>query len=182
MAREYGDAVMIVLPSDHLIKYNKIFINTMNDACEIAAEGENLITIGITPTYPETGYGYIKFNTDEIKGRAYKVDKFVEKPDLETAKSYLESEQYFWNSGMFVWKVSTLLKHLKNCLPDIAAGLERIGAVIGTAEENDVLEREFRRFKSESVDYGVMEKSGNIYTLTGAFGWDDVDHGLPLAD
>jgi mannose-1-phosphate guanylyltransferase len=180
MAREYGDAVMIVLPSDHLIKYNKIFINTMNDACEIAAEGENLITIGITPTYPETGYGYIKFNTDEIKGRAYKVDKFVEKPDLETAKSYLESEQYFWNSGMFVWKVSTILKNLKNCLPDIAAGLERIGAVIGTAEENDVLEREFRRFKSESVDYGVMEKSGNIYTLTGAFGWDDVGSWLAL--
>ena len=100
MAKRYGDAVMMVLPSDHLIKYTSLFLNTLSDACEVAEQGENLVTLGIAPDSPETGYGYIKFQPEETLGRAFAVDKFVEKPDLETAKAYLASEQYLWNSGM----------------------------------------------------------------------------------
>ena len=180
MKKKYGDAMMLVLPSDHLIKYNTIYITTLEDAIDVAAEGKNLVTIGITPDAPETGYGYIRLKSNERCRRAFKVDRFVEKPDLERAKEYLASEEYLWNSGMFVWKVSTVLENLQKYLPDTFAGLERIGAAVGTADEQAVLEKEFSAFKAESIDYGIMEKAKNIYILTGAFGWDDVGSWLAV--
>jgi len=180
MEKRYGDAVMLVLPSDHLIKYNKIFLNTLEDACETAEQGDNLVTLGIAPDSPETGYGYIKFQPDITLGHAFSVEKFVEKPDLETAKGYLASEQYLWNSGMFVWKVSTILKNLEEHLPETYEGLQRIKESIGTETEEQVLEREFHAFRSESIDYGVMEKAKHIYILSGAFGWDDVGSWLAV--
>ncbi len=174
IAKKYGDAMMVVLPSDHMITYGSIFLNTLRDACATAEQGENLITIGIAPDSPETGYGYIKFKPDQVSGRTFAVDQFVEKPDLKTAKIYVASEQYLWNSGMFIWKASTILKALEKHLPDIYSGLQRIADAMETVQEQQVLEREFRSFHPESIDYGVMEKAGNIYVLTGAFGWDDV--------
>lgn len=180
ISRKYDDAVMFVLPSDHLIKYNTIFLNTLSDAAEIAEQGDNLVTLGITPDYPETGYGYIKFNPEETLARAFAVDRFVEKPDLETAKTYLATEQYLWNSGMFIWKVSTILKNLEQYLPETYAGLLKIKNAIGTEEERSVLEREFEAFCSESIDYGIMEKAQHIYTLAGSFGWDDVGSWLAV--
>ena len=113
IAKKHKDALMLVLPSDHLIKFNKMFVSTLRDACRIAEMGDNLVTIGIMPDYPETGYGYIKFNNHEMEGRAYKVERFVEKPSLEAAKEYLATEEYLWNSGMFIWKVSSILKNIK---------------------------------------------------------------------
>lgn len=171
---------MMVLPSDHLIKYTSIFVNTLTDACEVAEQGENLVTLGITPDSPETGYGYIKFIPDRTLGRAFAVERFVEKPNLETAKEYVASEQYFWNSGMFIWKVSTILNNIKSFLPDTFEGLERIQAAVGTEQQESVLEKEFYQFQSESIDYGIMEKASNIYILTGAFGWDDVGSWLAV--
>ena len=181
MAKRYGDAVMMVLPSDHLIKYTSLFLNTLSDACEVAEQGENLVTLGIAPDSPETGYGYIKFQPEETLGRAFAVERFVEKPDLETAKAYLASEQYLWNSGMFIWKTSTILKNLEAYLPEMYQGLGKIGEAIGTPMEEQVLEREFHAFKAESIDYGVMEKAKNIYILSGAFGWDDVGSWLAVS-
>ena len=181
MAKRYGDAVMMVLPSDHLIKYTSLFLNTLSDACEVAEQGENLVTLGIAPDSPETGYGYIKFQPETTLGRAFSVEKFVEKPDLETAKAYLASEQYLWNSGMFIWKTSTILKNLEAYLPETYQGLGKIGEAIGTPVEEQVLEREFHAFKAESIDYGVMEKAKNIYILSGAFGWDDVGSWLAVS-
>lgn len=180
MAKKYGDGIMMVLPSDHLIKYTSIFISTLSDACDVAEQGPNLVTLGITPDSPETGYGYIKFLPDRSLGRAFAVDRFVEKPNLETAKEYVVSEQYLWNSGMFIWKISTILDNLKEYLPEIYEGLCRIGAAIGTETQEHVLEREFEAFRPESIDYGVMEKAKNIYILTGAFGWDDVGSWLAV--
>lgn len=180
IAKKYGDAVMVVLPSDHMITYSSIFLSTLRDACIVAEQGENLVTIGIAPDSPETGYGYIKFKPDQADGRAFVVDRFVEKPDLKTAKAYVASEQYLWNSGMFIWKASAILKALEQHLPDIYDGLGRIADAIGTELEQQVLEREFRSFQPESIDYGVMEKAGNIYVLTGAFGWDDVGSWLAV--
>lgn len=180
VASKYDDAVMIVLPSDHLIKNNEVFADTFKEAVQIAEEGANLVTVGITPNYPETGYGYIKYNQDDKKNNAYSVEKFVEKPDLETAKSYLADGTYLWNSGMFVWKVSTILDCFKKFMPDTYEGLLKIKAAVGTADENAVLEAEFPNLESQSVDYGIMEKADSIYTLPGNFGWDDVGSWLAV--
>lgn len=180
MAKKYDDAIMLVLPSDHLIKFNKMFLSVLKDSCDVAEKDRNLVTIGITPAYAETGYGYIKFDSHVMEGRAYKVDRFVEKPSLEVAKEYLETEEYLWNSGMFVWKLSSILYNLERFMPETFAGLKRIQASIGTPEEEDVLRKEFAQFQSQSIDYGIMEKAENIYTVPGTFGWDDVGSWLAV--
>ncbi len=180
IAKKYEDAIMMVLPSDHLIKYNKMFLNTLSEGCTIAEKADNLVTIGITPDYPETGYGYIKFNPDEVDGHAFAVDRFVEKPSLEVAKEYLETEEYLWNSGMFIWKVSTILANMKKFLPDTYQGLQKIADAIGTEEQENVLWEVFPKFTSESIDYGIMEKAKHIYIIPGTFGWDDVGSWLAV--
>lgn len=168
------DAVMIVLASDHLIKNCDVFIDTLNKGCAIAESGSNLVTLGITPNYPETGYGYIKYKKDSACGDAFAVDAFVEKPDLETAKGYLASGDYLWNSGMFIWKVSTILDCFKDFMPSTYEGLMKIKSAVGTDGADAVLEEEFPKLESQSVDYGIMEKAENIFILPGTFGWDDV--------
>ena len=180
MAEKYEDALMMVLPSDHLIKYNQMFLNALKDGCKIAEQGENLVTIGITPDYPETGYGYIKSRPDEAQGNAYAVDRFVEKPDIRTAKEYLETEEYLWNSGMFIWKVSTILQNIHKFLPNLYEGLDTIRASIGTDKQEMTLEKVFPELESVSIDYGIMEKAQNIYILPGVFGWDDVGSWLAV--
>ena len=181
--KKYDDAVMVVLPSDHLIKFNSMFINTLKDAIEVAEEETNMATIGITPNYPETGYGYINFGEEKQNTKnhnVYKVERFVEKPNLEKAKEYLLSGKYLWNSGMFVWKASTILGQFEKLLPDTYAGLLKIEEALGTEDAESVLEIEFQKFQSESIDYGIMEKAQDIYTLPGNFGWDDVGSWLAL--
>lgn len=180
ISKKYGDALMMVLPSDHLIKYEPIFRQTLQDACRVAEQGENLVTLGITPDEPETGYGYIKFNPNVTLERAYAVERFVEKPNLEKAKEYLASQEYLWNSGMFIWKVSTILNNIKAYLPEMYEGLETIKAAIGTEAQESVLKETFPSLQSVSVDYGIMEKAQNIYTLAGTFGWDDVGSWLAV--
>lgn len=180
ISKKYEDAIMIVLPSDHLIKYNGMFVNCLREACEIADKEDDLVTIGITPDYPETGYGYIKFNSLRTVGRAFSVDRFVEKPNLEVAKEYLASEEYLWNSGMFIWKVTSILEKFQQFLPEIYSGLCDIRKNIGTAQYEEVLNKRFNDFMSVSIDYGIMEKANNIYILPGAFGWDDVGSWLAV--
>ena len=178
IGRKYDDAVMLVLPSDHLIGYEDIYVSTLKKAVAVAEEGKNLVTIGITPTYPETGYGYINFGKEA--GSAYEVERFVEKPDLPTAKKYLASGKYLWNSGMFVWKISSIMTDLKEFMPDIYEGALRIGEAFGTEKFTETLVKEFTAFTSESIDFGIMEKASNIYTIPGSFGWDDVGSWLAI--
>lgn len=180
ISNKYDDAVMIVLPSDHLIKNNGIFADTFTAACDKAEQGDNLVTIGITPNYPETGYGYIKYDASVKSGDAFTVQRFVEKPDLETAMKYLESGDYLWNSGMFVWKISTILNCFEKFMPNTFKGLQRISESVGTDSEEQVLLDEFPNLESESVDYGIMEKADNIYIFPGNFGWDDVGSWLAV--
>ena len=146
----------------------------------VAESGSNLVTVGITPNYPETGYGYIKYNKDACNNGSYPVEKFVEKPDLETAKSYLADGTYLWNSGMFVWKVSTILNCFKEFMNSTYNGLLKIKDSIGTDDYQKVLNEEFPNLESQSVDYGIMEKASDIYTLAGNFGWDDVGSWLAV--
>ena len=176
--KKYDDAVMLVLPSDHLIGYVNIYHRALRKAIAAAEEGQNLVTIGITPTYPETGYGYINFG--EEKGDAFEVERFVEKPDLATAKKYLASGNYLWNSGMFVWKVSSIMANIQKFMPAVYDGASRIGESFGTDDFEEVLIREFEAFPSESIDFGIMEKAENIYTIPGSFGWDDVGSWLAM--
>lgn len=178
--KKLGDALMLVLPSDHLIKMNPVFLNTLKDACAVAEDDDSLVTIGITPDYPETGYGYIRFDADQKRGNAYAVERFVEKPDLEHAKEYLAAGNYLWNSGMFVWKVSSILNNLKIFMPETYEGLKKIQAAIRTEKEEEILKQEFAAFPSQSIDYGIMEKAEHIYTIPGAFGWDDVGSWLAM--
>ena len=177
---KYEDAVMMVLPSDHLIKYNDIFTETLCNACDIAESGKNLVTIGITPNYPETGYGYIKADKDRPLKKSFSVERFVEKPDYDLAKTYVESGDYYWNSGMFIWKLSSVLSNMQAFMTDTFNGLLKIQAAIGTPDENNVLENVFPNFVSDSIDYGIMEKASDIYLIPGNFGWDDVGSWLAV--
>lgn len=180
IAKKYADALMMVLPSDHLIKHSGMFASVMEEACRIAEKGTNLVTLGITPNYPETGYGYIKFNPLEYEKNAFIVERFVEKPSLEVAKEYLETEEYLWNSGMFIWKVSSVLLNMNLFLKNTYTGLLKIKESIGTENYNKVLVEEFTAFECESIDYGIMEKAENIFTIPCAFGWDDVGSWLAV--
>ena len=173
MTKKYDDSVMIVLPADHLIKNVDEFVDTLLLAKDKAISGKNLVTIGIRPNYPETGFGYIKY-IDNENDNFYSVDKFVEKPILEKAKQYLNSGNYLWNSGMFIWKTSTIIENIQKFLPDTYDKLLEIKKAIGTKREEEVLKEIFPTIEKESIDYGIMEKTDNIYTLPGSFGWDDV--------
>ena len=183
IAKKNPESKMIVLPSDHLIKFNEIFLDTLRSALEVVEDDGNIVTIGITPNYPDTGYGYINFkkgvSPHEITN-AYEVLRFVEKPDLERAKQYLTSGEYLWNSGMFIWKVSTILKCFEDLLPEIYTGLKEIEVAVNTEKYLETLKKVFSEIPSESIDYGIMEKAKNIYVIPGNFGWDDVGSWLSL--
>ncbi|MEG1924503.1 MAG: mannose-1-phosphate guanylyltransferase [Ruthenibacterium sp.] len=179
---KYGDAVMCIVPSDHIIKNQHLFADNLKLAARIAEKDNHLVTIGITPTYAETGYGYIKFKQDtgdEMPG-AYQVDCFVEKPDIDTARRYLDEGTYLWNSGMFVWKVSSILQNMQTFLPEIYDGAEKIKQALGTASYEQTVYDVFSACPSVSIDYGIMEKAENIYTIPGTFAWDDVGSWLSL--
>ena len=170
--KKYGDGVMCIFPADHYIKDEDSFVKIFNDAISTAMSSEKLVTIGITPSFPSTGYGYIKYNRSDVMVKD--VIEFVEKPDLETAKRYVESGEYAWNSGMFIWKASTILNNFKKYLPDIYNYLDQISESIGTEVEKEVIERIYPVIPSVSIDYGIMEKSSEVVVLTGEFGWNDV--------
>lgn len=171
------DSVMVVIPSDHLIRKSEKFKSTIKSAIEMANEGPNIVTIGVIPTYAETGYGYINIGeeADLINNhKVFKVKKFVEKPDKKTAQQYIDNGSYFWNSGMIVLKVSTLLESIQKYMPGLHQALENIREAMDTEEEDKVLFEEYSKLESISIDYGILEKTNPIYVIPADFGWDDV--------
>lgn len=168
------DAVTIVLPADHIIKEQEVFINTLKNAAEFAYQSEGLVTIGINPTRPETGYGYIQIDEQKVADNIYKVLTFAEKPNYATALRFLESGDFLWNSGMFIWKVDSILSEIKNLMPDLYEGLEEIENHIGKDTFQDALVRNYGMMKKISIDYGIMEKSSRVYLTKGFFSWSDV--------
>lgn len=174
--KKYGDGIMVITPSDHYVKDISGFIKVLNIAVHTAQKSEKLITIGITPTFPSTGFGYIKF--DDTTGNEIKrVLEFHEKPDEETAEKYMKSGRYAWNSGMFVWKASTILAKFKEYAPDIYNELIKIGEAIGTDIEKDVIKNVYSGIRNISIDYAIMEPSasmGDVFVIPGEFGWNDV--------
>lgn len=171
--KKYGDGIMCVVPSDPYIRDEEGFVATLKKAVQAAEETDALVTIGIRPTFPSTGYGYI-LNQD-VPGKEYKqVEEFVEKPDEETAKRYLASGKYAWNSGMFIWKASTILSYFEKLLPDIYECLIKLAEGFGTEVEEKVLWEIYPKIPKISVDYGIMERADHVLMLTGDFGWSDV--------
>lgn len=174
IVRKYGDGIMVITPSDAYIKDTDEFTRILSIAVNFAMEKDALVTVGITPTFPATGYGYIKYNADGNNAEAKKVLEFKEKPDLETARVYVDSGSYAWNSGMFIWKASTILRNFERFLPNIYADLLKIADVFGTSEEYDVINEIYPNIQSISIDYGIMERSPDVYVVPGEFGWNDV--------
>lgn len=172
--KKSSDAVTIILPADHLIKDDQEFRDTILKAANFAASSDALLTIGIHPTRPETGYGYIQFIDEPVSEGIYKVQTFAEKPNLSTAKRFIESGDFLWNSGMFIWKTESILSEIKIHLPDLYEGLLRIEKAIGTEEFEQVLTNVYGQLLSISIDYGIMEKSSKVYLTKGDFSWSDV--------
>ena len=144
-----------------------------------AARKDFLVTFGIKPTRPETGFGYLKVGNsipDLVPSSPpiRKVEKFVEKPDLERAEEYLTSGEYFWNSGIFVWKASAILQEMKDCLPELHRGLNQIGPFLSLADQSEAIAELYSRIDPVSIDYGVMEKSAHAVMLEADIGWHDV--------
>jgi mannose-1-phosphate guanylyltransferase len=172
-----GNDVMAVLPSDHLIADEERFRQVLAAAADMAARGDHLVTIGIRPTGPETGYGYIEEGNLAARERGediFTVQSVREKPDVEQAKAFLAKGGFFWNSGMFIWQAATILKEMASSLPDIYEGLLDIDRALNTPAESDIIADVYGRFRSISIDYGVMEKAKNTLVIPADFGWSDV--------
>jgi mannose-1-phosphate guanylyltransferase len=171
------DGVMIVLPADHLIGDDEVFRETLLNAGKIAAEKDVLITIGIQPSFPATGYGYIQFSDERIsagQAHAYRVKTFAEKPNLETAKRFLDSGDFLWNSGIFVWRIPVIMGQIEEYMPHLYDGLREIAPALGKPEQSQIIDRVYQQIKSISIDYGVMEKARNVLVLRGQFHWNDL--------
>lgn len=172
IVKKYGDGVMCIFPSDHFIKNEAAFTSILKEAIAVAEEG-SLVTMGITPTFPCTGYGYIRFDKNE-SSLAKKVVEFKEKPNLATAEEYVASGEYAWNSGMFVWKASVILEQFEQLLPDVYACLTKIADAMGTPAEKAVIDEVYPTIPSISIDYGIMEKSDKVKVISAEMGWNDV--------
>ena len=169
------DATMIVLPSDHHIEKIDEFKDTMKQAIETVHRRRGLVTIGINPTRPETGYGYIKYG-ERINSRVptYKVERFLEKPNLEVAKDLLLDGTYLWNSGIFVWRADVFLREMEKYLKKTYEKLMIIYQAIGTEKEEEVIKKEYELIDGISVDFGVMQKTRKAYVVKANFTWDDI--------
>ena len=177
IGRKDEDATMVVLAADHLIADREAFFRTITASLKFLTSDDYIVTIGIKPTRPETGYGYIERGEmlESIDNESFfRVKKFVEKPNLSTASDYLQSDRYCWNSGMFIWKNATIQKSLSLYMPELWDGLMRIYGCLGSEKEEEVIKKEFSQFEIVSVDYGVLEKSSRVVVLPARFNWDDV--------
>jgi len=171
------NTTMITLPIDHIIKDSEIFLEVIKEACVLARETGNLITIGIKPSRPETGYGYICAGEEAIKTEnitACVVENFSEKPDLETAKKFISEKNYLWNSGIFVWTCEDILNAIKKEVPKLYHGLMKIKDSLGTLQKKEIVEEVFHGLEKISIDYAIMEKVSNRLVVKGDFSWDDI--------
>ena len=168
------DAITFIMPADHIIKDSDKFLETLKTAAKFSSENQALVTIGIQPTRPETGYGYIQIDEDSGKDNVYKVLTFAEKPNYATAVNFIKSGDFFWNSGMFIWKIDTILEEIKILMPDLFEGLIKIKEQLNNPDFQNILSEVYGHLKSISIDYGIMEKSDKVFLVKGQFSWSDV--------
>lgn len=179
-----SQGVMAVLTADHIIEKETLFQQLLMDAFLLAKQGA-LVTLGIEPVYPSTGYGYIESGEffEDIKIKAMAVKKFIEKPDLERAKDFLKRGGYYWNSGMFIWQVDSILEEFKSQMPILNNTLELLHSVMGQSNYKEILNREWMNIVPQTIDYGIMEHAKNVAVLPAkGLGWSDVGSWDSLVD
>jgi len=168
------DGIMIVTPADHLISNTSAFIDTLQKAVSTVEHNHDaLVTLGIQPSFPATGYGYIECGESK-NDRIYQVESFREKPAPEVAHEFLASGRYLWNSGLFIWRADTILQTIKKHMPNLYSGLKEIETVIGTSEYENVSSRIYNSLTKQSIDYGVMERANNVFVVKATFDWSDL--------
>lgn len=168
------DAAIVVAPSDHLILDEQAFIHAIERSLEVASKNHTLITLGIKPSRPDTGYGYIQFTDDTISEDFHKVKTFTEKPTLDIARTFIQSGDFLWNAGIFVWSAKAIVNAFSQHLPDMHEIFADARSVYNTLEEKEVLHKNYLRCTNISIDYGIMEKAENVYVLPSEFGWSDL--------
>ena len=167
------DALFGVMPSDHVVQDEEQFTSTLNRAFEFAEEKRAIVTLGINPSRPDTGYGYIKFRKNDSSS-VFEVESFKEKPDKETAEAYLESGSYLWNAGIFVWHIDTILSAFLEHAPQIHSILSYGMDQYDTEGEQSFINEQYPKTQNISIDYAVLEKAKNVYTIPSSFGWTDL--------
>lgn len=169
--------IMVVLPADHLVSNLANFRKTIKVGMAYAKKYDSLVTLGIEPTYPETGYGYIQVDekiTTKQQKEIYNVRTFAEKPNLETAERFIKSGDFLWNSGMFIWSVKSIMREIDEHLPELGADLKLISKYVGKPRFRKVLAEMYSRTKSVSIDYGIMEVARNVFVIKSDFQWNDL--------
>ena len=173
ISQRHPNANIVVTPADALVLKTSDFADVIRKALAATDGTDAIVTVGIAPTRPETGYGYI-YAADVVQGEVVKVSAFKEKPDQETAEAYVKDGHYFWNAGIFVWNVKTITRQLRAYAPQIAGVMDTIAPALFTSAETSVLRKHFPNCEKISIDYAVMEKSRNIYVIAGDLGWSDL--------
>ncbi len=169
------DACLVIAPSDHLIQREDLFVDTLETAIEKAGEEERLVTLGIRPDRPDTGYGYIQFEKDDRDEKGVRrVLAFTEKPDKEKAESFLERGDHYWNSGIFIWHVRSIMNAFQEHLPEVNEIFEEGAEIWNGPEERTFIEKAYARCPDLSIDHGIMEKAGNVDVVLADFGWSDL--------
>lgn len=175
IAHQNPDAITVIAPSDHLITKEDTFVKAINSCFKKAASEDCLVTLGIHPSRPDTGYGYIQFvESNEKDNRIKKVKTFTEKPDLEMAKFFLQSGDFLWNSGIFIWSVKSVIKAFEKHSPDLAAVFQDGNGVYNSPEESDFISKAYTNCKNISIDYAILEKADNVYVRSSIIGWSDL--------
>ena len=172
-----SDANIIVAPADHLILKEREFVESITKGLEFVAQSSQLLTLGIKPNRPETGYGYIEADLSATSARnkeIYRVDSFKEKPDLATAEKYVKKNNYLWNAGIFVWNVSTIVNAMRVYQPAISDIFENLLPYYGTPRQQEMINQEFPKCENISVDYAILEKAEEIFVFPASFGWSDL--------
>ena len=170
----YPDANLVFSPADHLVLDVPHFQDVVNESLRFTKDNDVILTLGMMPTRPETGYGYIKSVTSDNVGDIFKVEAFKEKPDITTAQSYLKQGGYFWNAGIFIWNVNMVIKTFNALVPEISAVFDKVEPHFFKEDEQDVIDELFPTCPNISIDYAVMEKSDNVFVYPADFGWSDI--------
>lgn len=168
------DASIVVAPSDHLILDTSRFVQNVTESLEAAQQNDCLITLGIKPSRPDTGYGYIQYTAETLEENFHKVKTFTEKPNLELAQTFIQSGDFLWNAGIFVWSAKAILKALEQHLPEMNDVFKEGVRFFDTEQETAFIQRAYYQCTNISIDYGIMEKAENVYVLPTDFGWSDL--------
>lgn len=175
ISNQNPDATLIIAPADHLILDNESFEKTCEKAIEFVGKNDALITLGIKPTYPNTGYGYIQYESESsVEDSIFKVRTFTEKPNLDLAKTFLLSGDFLWNAGIFIWKAEAIIRRFEMHEPELHDIFASEKEKLNTAEEKQAIERMYPQCSSISIDYAVMEKADNVFVIPSSFGWSDL--------